>query len=637
MQRPARNPRTSAPEAVILRDVYITSLGTFLPGKPIGNDEMEAYLGRIQGKPSRARARVLKQNGIQTRHYAIDTQQRSLFRNSEMAALAVRDALTRRQRPLEQVDFLAAATTQGDLCVPGFGSMVHGELKNPTCEIASLHGVCASGIMALRSAMLQVKAEERQLALACASEFPSRLFKASRFTAQLGEDGELPFDTEFLRWMLSDGAGAAVLEPAPRSEGLSLKLEWIELRSHAHQYGVCMYAGANTSPQGELGPSWLDFPSFEAASREGAINLKQDIRLLDNMVKIGVDGYFDLLERGRLTPDFDHFVCHYSSHFFREQIRRLLEQAGASIPEEKWFTNLYTKGNVGCASIYVLLEELFHSGKLQPGQRIFCMVPESGRFIASYMLLTVVGQEAPVRPALPPVTPAGPPALQVNTTDPLQASLVRQLTRVWIDFEARLHQVPIVARLERGQLTVEDYRLLLLNLRQQVAEGARWIARAASHIELSAFPLRSLFITHAREEHRDFQMLERDYVSVGGNLEDIQNGQKNVGSEALSAWMFQRASQPNPFDLMGAMFIIEGLGSRLARGWGERIREQLGLADSQVSFLLYHGSNDESHLDKLETAVQSGLLTEALVERVVKTAKVTARLYLLQLEELGNV
>ncbi|HEY0709946.1 MAG TPA: 3-oxoacyl-ACP synthase, partial [Polyangia bacterium] len=184
-----------------LHDVYITGLGKFLPGPPIGNDEMEGYLGLINGQPSRARARILKQNGIQQRHYAIDQRQRSQYRNSEMAAFAVNQALGRAGRSLADMQLLAAATTQGDLAVPGFASMVHGELGSGPCEIASLHGVCGSGAMALRNAYLGVRAGDRQIAVACASEFPSRLFKASRYEGQLGAEGILPFDTEFLRWM----------------------------------------------------------------------------------------------------------------------------------------------------------------------------------------------------------------------------------------------------------------------------------------------------------------------------------------------------------------------------------------------------------------------------------------------------
>jgi 3-oxoacyl-[acyl-carrier-protein] synthase-3 len=618
-------------------DVFITALGKFFPGPPIANDEMEAHLGLIHGRPARARARVLAQNGIQTRHYALDRQQKTLFRNSEMAANAVRDLLAR--VPLDgTVDFLAAATTQGDLCVPGFASMVHGELGFPTLEIASLGGVCASGVAALKSAFLQVRAGEKRNALACASELPSRLFKASRYESYVPADEPMPFDAEFLRWMLSDGAGAALLQPAPAARGVSLRVDWIDIRSYAHEHATCMYAGAMKRPDGSMGPGWLDYPTFDAAGHEGALFLRQDVRQLDALIRLGVDGFFRLVDEGRLVaPAIDHVVCHYSSQFFRTRIFELLAKAGAPLPEEKWFSNLTTRGNVGSASVFVLLEELVNSGRVRPGQQIFVMIPESGRFTVSYMKLTAVGDDAP-RPALAsPAAPAGPPSLQLKTSTPAIERLVRQLARVWIDFETRLHNVPIVAKLESGRFTREDYKLLLLNLRQQVVEGARWIARAASQMDAERFPLRSLFITHAREEHRDFELLERNYGSVGGDVADIRGAAKNVGSEALSAWMFHRASQENPFDLLGAMFIIEGLGSQLAARWGGLIKEQLALADDQVSFLLYHGGNDDRHLDRLEQALDAGDVDDRMVDRIVKTAKVTARLYCLQLEELGNV
>ena len=72
--------------------VYLVSLGAFFPGEPVSNEEMEDRLGRIHGRDSRWRTRVLKRNGITSRHYAIDCEQRSLYRNSEMAAHAVRAA-----------------------------------------------------------------------------------------------------------------------------------------------------------------------------------------------------------------------------------------------------------------------------------------------------------------------------------------------------------------------------------------------------------------------------------------------------------------------------------------------------------------------------------------------------------------
>jgi|SRR4028118_1611664 surface polysaccharide O-acyltransferase-like enzyme len=58
------------------------------------------------------------------------------------------------------------------------------------------------------------------------------------------------------------------------------------------------------------------------------------------------------------------------------------------IPEEKWFTNLYSRRNTGGASIYLMLKEFFNSDKLQPGQKIFCFLQKSCRFTTAYMRLT---------------------------------------------------------------------------------------------------------------------------------------------------------------------------------------------------------------------------------------------------------
>lgn len=46
--------------------------------------------------------------------------------------------------------------------------------------------------------------------------------------------------------------------------------------------------------------------------------------------------------------------------------------------------------NIGSASIYIIMEELFKSGKLQKREKLLCFIPESGRFSHCFMLLTVV-------------------------------------------------------------------------------------------------------------------------------------------------------------------------------------------------------------------------------------------------------
>lgn len=622
---------------------YITALGKFLPGEPVSNDRIETHLGQIGEYPSRARERVLNQNKIEHRHYAIDAQQRTFISNAQMAAHAIQDAVHNSTINLKDVELLVAATSQGDLPLPGFASMVHGALEMPACEIATSHGICASSVVGLRHASLAVRTGDVSTSIAVASEFPSRLLKASRFQAQgFGTEKKLRFETEFLRWMLSDGAGAFLLQNEPVEQGLSLEIESISLTSYASQFAPCMFVGKKDDVERHAQKGWLDYADYESASEAGAINLHQNIGMLEDVVRVCVNGVFELIERGKLDPkSIDWWATHYSSHIFREQAYELFVRGGLTIPPDRIFTNLYQRGNIGSASFPVMIEELFYSGKLEHGQRILCIVPESGRFLFGYVVLKVVGEKQAPRQtqkddaAVTTPAPISPPDIKTSGSE-IEESLVRQLSHVWTDFENRLQQVPIIEKMYQGRMTVTDYRDLLFNLRQQVIDGSRWISRAASNITRENFPIRSAFIGHSSDEHRDFEMIERDYVSVGGNLEDIQNGCKNIGSTALSEYILSRASRENPFDLIGAMFVIEGLGRRVARKWAERIRDQLELEDRQVSFLMYHSESDDVHFQRLDAAVQSGILTDDVVSEVVKAAKVVARLYVLQLEEIGN-
>ncbi|PRX53866.1 3-oxoacyl-[acyl-carrier-protein] synthase-3 [Flagellimonas meridianipacifica] len=621
--------------------VYINAIGKYLPGKPIGNEEMEAYLGMINGQPSRSKTRMLTQNGIKKRYYALNKNQESTESVAGMTVKAIDDCFGKANLSQQAIQFLSAGTTQGDLPIPGFASMVHGASTLPICEITSHQSVCTAGMMAIKSAFLNVQSGQIENAVACAGELASRMFKAKRFEGQdaITEKGSLPLDTDFLRWMLSDGAGAFLIQDKPDKKTISLEIEWIDLKSHATDFEPCMYTGMNKTKEGEQGPSWIDFDSFSAADRAGAINLKQDIRLVNNIVGLGVQHFFNLVDAGKIdTKSLDWFLCHYSSEYFKQPILDLLQKGGVEIPEEKWFTNLHSKGNTGSASIFIMLEELLYKADLKDGQQILCMVPESGRFITSFMMLKVVAPSETKKEL--PLTYEDEIIAPTIATEgrPIQEKLVRGLTSVWVDFEKELRHTPIIEKIYNGTITLEEYRLLLLNLRQQVVDGSQWIARAASNVSMEYFDVRSSFISHSRDEHRDYQLLEKNYINCGGDKNDLYAGEKNIGSEALSAYMFHTASKPNPFDLLGAMFIIEGLGNRIAGKWGRAVQQLLNLTKEQVSFFTYHEISDsnENHFERFENAINSDALTEELAKKILKSAKVVAKLYRMQLAEIGN-
>jgi 3-oxoacyl-[acyl-carrier-protein] synthase-3 len=373
-----------------MNEVYITGTGKFLPGNPVSNDEMELYLGKIHGVPSRLRAPVLRMNGIKSRHYSIKPDGNALYTNAKMAALSIEQALQQAKITNQALDYLATSTTQGDLLVPGHASCVHAELKSPPLEIASFQSVCASSVMALKSAYLNVKAKEANVAAVSGSEFASSWFRAGKYEDYLTieQASKPPLETEFLRWTLSDGAGSVILTREKNPNSVNLRIDWIELRSYADKFPTCMFAGSDSNRDEKN--YWVLYNNPGAASKGGAVVLKQDFDLLYQLFPVWVGYYLEILKKKQIdVQDIDYFLPHYSSKSLGQEMKKLLQRTGSMIPEHKWFNNLTKFGNTGTASIFILIDDFVRNTSLKPGEKILCFVPESGQCMVSLFMLTV--------------------------------------------------------------------------------------------------------------------------------------------------------------------------------------------------------------------------------------------------------
>lgn len=380
-----------------MSSVYITHLAAYLPNDPVSNDEMEGILGQVGDKPSRARRAVLRSNGIVSRHYAIDPNTGfASHTHAEVTAEAIR-LLEDNEFRLSEMNCLACGTTQADQALPNHAVMVHGELATPPCEVVGTSGVCVAGMTAMKYAYLGVASEEFQRAVATGSEVASPVMRSSHFDAEvesklaaMEKRPEIAFEKDFLRWMLSDGAGAALLENKPREQGLSLRVDWIFERSYANEMQACMYSGAEKLADGSL-KSWKEFSPQDWLSNS-IFSVKQDVKQLnEHVIHYTLERPLQELQkiRGIQPEDYDYFLPHYSSEYFRKKVYDGMVAVNFVIPYDRWFTNLTSKGNTGSAAIYIILEELFRSGKLRDGQRLLCYVPESSRFSSAFMQLTV--------------------------------------------------------------------------------------------------------------------------------------------------------------------------------------------------------------------------------------------------------
>lgn len=614
--------------------VYITDTASFMPGEAVNNQEMDAYIGSINRMSGRIKTRILAENGIKQRHYAIDENGQSLHSVTSMGAKVVA-ALTEKT-PLQ---FLSAATTGGDCAAPGLANLIQGELTLPPLETLSVSGICAASIGALNAAASAVQSGSANSAVAVASEFPSRLFKASRFE---NRNTDIDFDAHFLRWMLSDGAGGAMLKNQPAAQGLSLKIKWIHQQSFSGDMPTCMQVGQSI---GNTLPGYLDYPTLAEAEQAGAFDLRQNIRTLPNLFDMGLHEYANLVKAGHLNPkQVDWFLCHYSSERFRPMMAELMQEAGIAIPTEKWFSNLSSKGNTGAASIFIMLDEFFKSKKtsLKVGQQIFGFVPESGRFSVAYFLLEVVdcNVASAQTPNFAPAATAdfaldfashlAPPPMSAEGQTGGVADTLKGLMAVWHSYRSEVFRTDIASAIMHGHIQLNDYLNWMECWIPQVREGSLWMRRAVSSMSPQYQQLAQLVQTHAGEEQLDWQILYQDYVQAGGKL-DASHLRRNPGGEALNAFMHSYATRQNPIGLLGGIYIIEGTGQRIVPTLLPKLKQHLKVPSSVLKFIEYHGENDQAHMMRWLDAVKMVVNIDAnAASEIVKVAETVAALYLQQ-------
>ncbi|RZJ26021.1 MAG: 3-oxoacyl-ACP synthase [Haliea sp.] len=624
--------RSTLVPPVSYESVYLTAAGLFLPGAPVANADIDRFIAPINGNSARIKRHILRDNGIQTRHYAIDESGQSLYSSSELAAHAVRDCLRASDTALGEVTLLCTGSSGGDTGMPGFANMLQGELAAQPMETSSHQGVCAAGVTAMKHAANAIALGAHHKALVATSEFPSRLFKKSRF-APRGYNAD--FDAHFLRWMLSDGAGACLLSSTPAAGRASLKVDWIHTRSFSGDFPVCMQVGF---PDKQRATSYLDYPSLAEAELDGAFLLRQDIRLLPNLFDVGIHEYAELAHAGMFDPaGIDHFLCHYSSEKFSGVIETLMANAGLAIPRERWYSNLQTRGNTGAASIFIMLADFLREKKPRPGEKVLCFIPESGRFTVSFILLEVVQAEA--KTEMPAAAPAviAPPHQAAPGQDPRIAATLRELASVWHDYRSRAWRTPLVQKILSGRFTQQDYLRWMACWIPQVREGSRWMRTAAGNITAPYLALRPLVEAHAADEQLDFNILFEDYRHAGGAVESIDLLQRNPGGEALNSYMFATARQTNAIGMLGGIYIIEGTGQRIIPALLPMLRSQLQLPERAFRFLKYHGDNDIQHLARWLQAVEYVLGQGdpgTSSESMVATARATAQLYVMQMEHV---
>lgn len=359
-------------------ECYVTATGSILPGFPVPNERISDFLGSLEGESEVAQS-ILAMNGILHRHYAQDQQQRptldvyDLATQAALACLAERDSVA-------PITFLAVGTTYAPLGAPGISSLVHHRLQASglichPLEISSHAGICTASAAALAAAVRGVKSGEHQSALSIGTEHASEVLKSTaiRPIDDRAKHADVRnsqwFMSVFLRFMLSDGAGAFLLESQPRREGLSLRVDWTHSLSFAHEAPLCMKLDNAT----------------RLLSQDVTILTRYFYKLASKFVSAALTQHREQLDSYRMV------LPHMSSFYFRRRMEKIMQEFSAK-PEAPvpYWTNLAAAGNTGAASIYLMLDHFLQQYQLANGDRLLLFIPESGQFNFVLVSLTAV-------------------------------------------------------------------------------------------------------------------------------------------------------------------------------------------------------------------------------------------------------
>ncbi len=357
---------------------FITQTGAFLPGEAVSNEGIERFLGSLPNEAD-VKQQVLGMNGIVSRYYAQDEYQQPTRDVYDLATLAIDDCF-QKGLPSKQVTCLAAGTTYAPNSAPGIASIVHhraqerGWLKTPV-EIASYSGVCTSAAAAVVSGVRAIESGAHEAAICVGAEHASEILKSSVIcpiddrSEHVQVRNSQWFMSVFLRFMLSDGAGAFLLESNPRPNQMNLKIDWSHSMSFANEAPLCMRL-VNSNRL-----------------------LSQDVSILSKYLFPLGRRFADaaLSHNGERLDNYRIVLPHLSSFFFRRKMERILSELSIN-PNQPvpYWTNLATAGNTGAASIYIMLDGFLKSHSLRQGERLLLFVPESGQFNFVMLSLTAV-------------------------------------------------------------------------------------------------------------------------------------------------------------------------------------------------------------------------------------------------------
>jgi 3-oxoacyl-[acyl-carrier-protein] synthase III len=362
--------------------VCITGTGSFLPGRPVSNDQIDDVLGPIDGAPPKVRQfvetvgrRMLEGSGIETRHFAIERETRRLTHNiAGLAEAAARPALDAAGLKPGEIDLLLLSTSGYDATTPPTSTRLQERLGIERCAEMEIHSNCAGVGKCVQVACDALRLGRYRRALIVYPQLSSVYLRSCYFNQPV-----MTKTHAALRYILADGAGALVLEARPGdqpSPGGEVEGTFVESIGGKRPPGMTAGGGVD---------ALQDFAGIPSAVYErGNHHLDQDFAAVNRDAGPTLLGGVERMLQTLAIPPatIDHFIWSIPT---RQLYDDNLEQFGRRLsctPDKMKFRARQT-GYCGGASILLHFDAAVRSGELQRGQRVALHSVESSKWMTA--------------------------------------------------------------------------------------------------------------------------------------------------------------------------------------------------------------------------------------------------------------
>lgn len=361
--------------------IGIVGTGSYLPGEPITAERLEDVLGpipdlppRLAGRAARIGAEVMARSGVRGRHFALDpVTRRQTETNASMGAAAIRAALDRAGLAPDAVDLLICAGPMPDYNCPPTSALIQDLLGIRSCTEIEIHSNCTGAPKGLQIAVDMLRAGRYRRAAVVYVQLSSAFLRAEYFNP-----AKVRLEHLALRWMLSDGAGAVLLDSG--AAGLRV------LDAYVESLGAGRAPGMVGGLHGALGHEVVfnGHACYPTLHESGGHHVWQDI------AEVSREAPRQLIEGlGRMLtalgiPGSD--VAHYllgvpGRHFITDETRRLFAAVVGTDPGRVPF-DVEEFGYCGGATMFIQFDRLVRSGRLRSGELVAAYLEESSKWMS---------------------------------------------------------------------------------------------------------------------------------------------------------------------------------------------------------------------------------------------------------------